>query len=117
MSEHDLQVSVARFLSLALPADAVWFHVPNGGHRSKASAGKMKAEGVIAGVADCLVIYRGQAIGIELKTLKGRLSPQQKSWASSFERAGGWYYVARSIDQVKEILESCGVILKIRSVA
>ena len=33
----------------------LWCHVPNGGERSKAVAGKLKAAGVKAGVPDVLV--------------------------------------------------------------
>ena len=41
--EEALQRAVASYLDLALPHDAVWFHPPNGGARSKAEAGIFKA--------------------------------------------------------------------------
>ena len=41
------------------------FHVPNGGARSKATAGRLKAEGVKPGVPDlCLPVPRGAYHGL-----------------------------------------------------
>ena len=56
------------------------FAVPNGGHRSKATAGRLKAEGVRAGVLDiCLPKPRGDSHGlwIEFKFGANRPSPEQ----------------------------------------
>ena len=50
------------------------YHVPNGGSRHKAEAGRLRAEGVKAGVPDlCLPVARGQYHGlyIELKRQRG----------------------------------------------
>lgn len=70
-------------------------HVPNGGARSKAAAGKLKAEGVRPGVLDyCIPVRRGQCPGLvlELKAVGGRLSPEQREWAAHY-RAQGWEVV------------------------
>ena len=41
------------------------YHVPNGGSRHKAEAGRLRAEGVKAGVPDlCLPVARGQYHGL-----------------------------------------------------
>lgn len=60
------------------------YHVPNGGLRSKATAGRLKAEGVKAGVPDvCLPIPRGAYHGlyIEMKRLKGNgTTGDQDDW-------------------------------------
>lgn len=79
------------------PALKRLFHVPNGGARSKAAAGKLKAEGVRAGVPDYLmpapndsrsdVIWDGLAI--ELKRRKdGRTSAEQREWLDYLDDAG-----------------------------
>lgn len=54
-SEEAEQRALAQWLDLHR---ILWCHVPNGGQRSKAVAGKLKAAGVKAGVPDCLVFDR-----------------------------------------------------------
>lgn len=78
------------------PELALLYHVPNGGSRRKAEAGRFRAEGVKAGVPDlCLPVARGGYHGlyIELKRQKGsKTSEDQKRWLS--ELAGQGYFAA-----------------------
>jgi hypothetical protein len=66
--------------------------IPNGGMRSKAMAGKLKAEGVRAGVPDLFLpvsvgSYHG--LWLEMKTRTGgRLSPEQVSWIAHLRLQG-----------------------------
>ena len=114
-SEHDLQAAVAEFLALSLPPhEAVFCSIPNGGKRDKATAGKLKAEGLKPGAPDLLILWRGRAIGLELKTGKGRLSPQQMAFSMRWTTAGGVYAVARSIEEVAALLDAAGVPLMAR---
>jgi len=72
-SEHDHQKSVinwAEVKSGEYPELRLLYAIPNGGHRHKAVAAKLKAEGVKPGVPDlCLPVPRGTHHGlyIELK--------------------------------------------------
>ena len=57
------------------------YAIPNGGYRGKAEAGKLKAEGVKAGMPDIhLPVARGNFIGlfIEMKSKTGRAEKHQK---------------------------------------
>ena len=55
--------------------------------------------------------WGGQAIGIECKRLKGgKQSTEQKQWQRNFERAGGIYILARSVDDVRDRLVMEGLI-------
>lgn len=102
--EQDLQMAVARFLKLALP-DLVWFAIPNGGYRTKAEAGIMKATGTRKGVPDLAFILPTGSVGfIELKAAKGRLSPDQIAFRDSLP-PGAFWAEARSIIEVQDILE------------
>ncbi len=68
---------------------------PNGGHRSKATAGKLKAEGQKKGYPDMsLDAARGKYHGlrIELKHGKNRASDEQKEWLRLLTAEG--YYCA-----------------------
>lgn len=60
----------------------------------------------IKGSPDILGIVgpHGRALGIEVKTGVGRLSPQQKAWRRVFEAKGGLYVEARSVEDVERVL-------------
>lgn len=84
------------------------YHVPNGGSRHKAEAGRLRAEGVKAGVPDlCLPVARGQYHGlyIELKRQRGgRISEEQVRWINGLLKQGyaaavckGWQEAANVI--------------------
>lgn len=67
------------------------FAVPNGGRRDKATAGKLKAEGVKAGTPDVLLLapachYAGLAL--EFKKQGGRLEPEQRAFLEAAAAAG-----------------------------
>jgi hypothetical protein len=104
--EEAYQRTVAEFLDWALPPGTVWFAVPNGGKRSKAVAAKLKAGGVKPGVADIIIIYRGDVYGLELKVRGGTQSNEQVEWEGHLHKAGGFYLIARdTIDDVQRCLE------------
>ena len=84
------------------------YHVPNGGSRHKAEAGRLRAEGVKAGVPDLyLPVARGQYHGlyIELKRQRGgRISEEQVRWIDGLLEQGyaaaickGWQEAASVI--------------------
>lgn len=114
-TEADLQRAARQFLTIALPLhEALFFHVPNGGYRTLATAGRLKAEGVVPGVADFIIFWKGRALAIELKACKGRLSKAQQHWGDAFTLAGGVYAVARSLEEVAAILDAAGVPLRVK---
>lgn len=83
------------------------FAVPNGGYRTATTAKIMKAEGVIPGVSDLLLLipsrqYHG--LCIEFKTDKGRQSEAQKEWQRAVEAQGYCYKVVRSLDEWIDLL-------------
>ena len=105
-TEHVEAVQLMRLVHLhesQHPALKRLFHVPNGGLRGKASAGKLKAEGVRAGVPDYLLPTDGYAringtgpfnrylgLALELKRRKGgRVSDEQRDWLDWFDD-NGW---------------------------
>lgn len=75
------------------------FAVPNGGYRNQSTASHMKAEGVVAGVADLILLIPSQgfhALCIEMKTEKGRQSDKQKIWQQLVESHGYKYVICHS---------------------
>jgi hypothetical protein len=98
----------AAYETAAHPELKLMFHIPNGGSRSKAEAGRFKAEGVKAGVPDIfLPVPRGGHHGlfIEMKrTRGGKVSPEQKAWMAELvaqgyvaARCDGWENATRAI--------------------
>lgn len=99
--EDTIQREVAAWLDATLPSDWRWFHCPNGGARSKATAGRLKAQGVKPGVHD-IIIYppTGSDIWIELKAHGNYLTETQKEWRDWRVAHGRPTYLARSLGEV-----------------
>jgi len=101
--EHQLQCACVKWFNLQYPEyRGLLFAVPNGGARSKATAGKLKAEGVVAGVSDLILLVPSYGYGglcIEMKTPKGKQSPEQKEWQNKVEGQGYDYRLCRSLDE------------------
>lgn len=81
------------------------FAVPNGGRRDATTAAKLKAEGVVEGVADLILLKRNSDFGallLEMKTQKGRQQESQKQWQNIVCAEGEYkYVVCRSFDDFK----------------
>ena len=106
--EHQIQSACVRWFAYQHPElKGLLFAVPNGGARNKATAGKLKAEGVVAGVSDLILLVPRIIFGvaqwhglcIEMKTAKGRQSPDQKEWQAKVESKGYKYAVCHSLDE------------------
>jgi len=55
------------------------------------------------GVPDIILVRGGYFYGLEVKTNKGRSSVHQESFKEDCEKAGGKYYVVRSIEDVQAL--------------
>lgn len=101
--EHSIQCACVRWFRLQYREYAdLLFAIPNGGFRGKATAAKLKAEGVVAGVADlCLAVPKGGfgALYIEMKQRGNYQQPNQKKWQAACERVGNKYVVCKSIEE------------------
>ena len=107
-SEHEEQVAVFNWIVLMsqkYPGLENAFAIPNGGHRHKATAARLKAEGVRAGVPDILIpvarkIYHG--LFVEMK-VKGRYpTPKQLDFMAALSEQG---YLCRVCHNVVEFIE------------
>ena len=100
--EHRLQVQCVKWFRAMHPDLApLLFAIPNGGARNEITGAKLKAEGVVAGVADlCLAVPRdGGVLFLELKTPTGRQSQSQLQWQAAVTEAGNTYVVIRDFSQ------------------
>jgi hypothetical protein len=109
--EEIIHRAVVDYLLLALPAGVVFFHVPNGGKRSKTEGKRFKEMGVRAGVPDLVFILpAGRAAFAEIKSPDGSLTPGQKLFKEDVEELGCPWVEVKSIDDMKAALQAWGVI-------
>lgn len=104
--EHRIQCACVRWFNYQYPKlRGRLFAVPNGGRRDATTAAKLKAEGVVAGVADLILLKSNRDYGallIEMKTLKGRQRDSQKAWQNIVCADSEYkYVVCRSFDDFK----------------
>lgn len=109
--EDDEQAVVIRWARLQErkhPALRWLFHIPNGGNRNPKEAVRLKAQGVLSGVADLfLPVPRRDFHGcwLELKTKEGRVSPEQKEFLAAMTTAGYFAQVARGSEEAIRVLQ------------
>ena len=76
--EDDLQRATAELVRIKYARRCVAFHVPNGGRRNRTEAARLKGMGVLAGVADWIVLLPGgRFAAIELKRRADCLLPSE----------------------------------------
>lgn len=123
MSEHNEQVSLFRWIRAnqnKYPVLKTIYAIPNGGLRKKGVAGKLKAEGVKAGVWDVHVPVRGGfgvmsedcGLWIEMKFGKNKLTDNQKEFRGVLlEHSPHKFVVCYTwIDAVNAIIEYLGLL-------
>lgn len=110
-TEHDEQKALITWADLQAakhPELYLLYAIPNGGARSRATAGKLKAEGVRSGVPDlCLPVPRGDFHGlyIEMKRSKGGFtSATQKWWHAALLGLSHSVRVCKSFEEGREAL-------------
>ena len=106
--ESTLQIGCVRWFRYQYPRLTL-FAIPNGGNRNLITAMTMKREGVLAGVADLFLAYPSKdchGLWVEMKTTKGRQSPEQKRFQTDMEKHGYKYVVCRSFDEFKNEIEN-----------
>lgn len=81
------------------------FHIPNGGKRNRIEATHMKASGVVAGIPDLILAWKGKIYGIELKTKTGIHSENQLKVKQSWDVNGNPYITFNNFDDCVSFIE------------
>lgn len=141
--EETLHRACLEYLRTTLPKPWIVWHTPNGGGRSKAEAGILKAMGVLAGMPDLFVLgpktdrlviagefveaTRPAIIAIEFKAppkrlrtggpskAKPRLSPAQAARQIDLGACGVPYLVIDDLADLVQSLKALGVPLRGRA--
>ena len=110
MTEHDEQVALFEWAAYAQgerPELRWLFAIPNGGLRNIRVAMNLKTEGVKPGVPDIFLAYpvnQFHGLFVEMKTDKGRVSPEQKEWLRILSSQGYIARVCRGFEDAKRTI-------------
>jgi hypothetical protein len=98
-TEHEEQRELVRWFRQTYKGVRI-FAIPNGGARSPATAGRLKAEGVSSGVPDlCIPAWK---LWVEMKRTKGgSVSAEQKDWMKYLEDVGYCVKVCKGAEAAK----------------
>jgi hypothetical protein len=108
--EDQLHLSVAQLLDWILLPPAFYTTFPAGwGVLSPMMAQRLKRSGLKAGMPDMLLFYEQRCYGIELKTGKNAVSPDQKETIHRLGNAGVPVWVCRSAEDVIDVLQVIGL--------
>jgi hypothetical protein len=105
MSEIQIQAKCFQWLWNTHSATRrCFFAVPNQGTRSAVTTLQLKASGLVPGIPDCILVWKGRAYGFEFKTDTGVLSVAQQlvhtAWSGHAE-----VFVVRSFEEFRVIVE------------
>lgn len=110
LSESQIQQECVKWFRFAYPdlyADGVFYHVGNERQCSIRQGQRLKAEGVLKGVADLhldVARHGYHKLCIEMKKPGGYQSPEQKAWQKGVEKHGIKYVVCKSLDEFISII-------------
>jgi hypothetical protein len=117
--EADLQRAVVIALRFALPKGAIIHHcvyeVTEAGPRGAKRQAILVGMGVHAGFADLIVLCEGRVLFLELKSLKGRLSPTQIEFRNAVMAQGFGWALVRSLDDALGALADHGFTSRVVS--
>jgi hypothetical protein len=113
--EHSLQRQITDVLRLELAppgkvskAGVCWYSIDHANYAGEVPGIRI-GRGIVAGVFDVFVLWRGLAHFLEIKTEAGELSPAQQSVGAALLVAGGRIGVARDAAEVLACLDSWAI--------
>ena len=115
--EADLQRAVVQALRFALPRSAIIHHCANEvtepGPRGAKRQAILVGMGVHPGFADLMVLCDSRVLFLELKSLKGRLSPSQEAFRDAVQAQDHGWALVRSLDDALGALADHGFTTRV----
>lgn len=108
-TEHEIQRAAVQWIRQNTPY--LVYAIPNGGRRGLREAGRLKAEGVVAGMPDLHV--PALRLWIEMKTATGKVSPVQLAIHKRLRADGDFVVVCRSVEEVQHQVASAMTALSV----
>lgn len=104
-SEDRLQEDIVQYMWNNYPETRGLFCYNQNNSKNRIDGYRNKLKGIIQGRSDLVLYYSGRAYFFELKTTTGRQSAEQKDWETLVTSHGFMYYIVRSLDEFKMIIE------------
>jgi hypothetical protein len=104
-SEDRLQEDIVQYMWNNHPETRGLFCYNLNNSKNAIDGHRNKLKGLIQGRSDLVFYWLGRAYFFELKTSKGRQSPEQKDWETLVTKHGFMYYIVRNLDEFKMIIE------------
>lgn len=102
-AEDDLQAKCFQWAWNNYPMHRyLLFHV-NNKSRNAIEGNQMKAKGVVAGVSDMILVYKGGVAFLEFKTLTGKQRDKQIKFEYAVTSRGHHYVLIRQFEQFKKV--------------
>lgn len=109
--EHRLQCAIVQVCALAGVDDLIVYHPANGMVSNPITVSRMKAAGLLPGVADLSIILPGAvAVQMEVKIPGGVQSPEQVAFEQNCKRNGTRYIKVHTLDQAIDALTDIGAL-------
>ena len=109
-AEFRLTCLIADTLRLRGMPGLYFTHLPFGEARSERTGARLKRMGTRAGAPDFLLIWKGKAIGLELKAEGGRQTETQRDTETDWMLAGGLYACTKGYQATIDFLDMLGVL-------
>ena len=102
--EAELQKACIRWHSLQYPKDYYLLYMNHQNGKSAAEQGRLKAMGLVPGVADLTMLSRGRVDFFELKVGKNKQTDKQKEFQQAVEAYGYYYHLVYDLDKFINIV-------------
>jgi hypothetical protein len=113
--EHPIQKQICDVLRLEIAppgkvskAGVCWYSIDHANYAGEVPGIRI-GRGIVAGVFDVFLLWRGLAHFLEIKTEEGELSLAQQSVGTALLVAGGRIGVARDVAEVIQILDTWNI--------
>ena len=106
LTEAQLKRQIEDYLDiLQNQCKIVWLRLNAGDNFRPGKEGKLyRVKGCPKGTSDLCIIKDGKAIFVELKSYKGKVTPEQYSFAERVQACGAQWYVVKLFQELEGIL-------------
>lgn len=107
-SEKEIHLIVMQYVRMHDLLSKLVLHFPNEGRRTLSHGALLKKMGMRKGVSDLLIAYPRHGYHgawIELKTLKGKPTPEQKIFLDDMEAQGYYTKITYGLDDALKTIE------------
>lgn len=111
MKESQIQSIIIDYLIYMENQGKLFFQRTNNTPIYQENRFRRLAKGQKKGFPDIILCYRGTFVGLEVKTDAGKQSKEQVWNERKIKENKGYYFIVRSLDDVKEVLEKLNEVL------